>query len=84
MSHFLKTGSFGPLTKNSHYNDFLGVLVLLSTEISRLGTDIYILDINHLLKLGKSFLTVNKQILQLTLFLRFKILNFGPKIRKVT
>ena len=37
----LKIENFGSPTKNSDFSDFLGILLLFSTNISRLRTNIY-------------------------------------------
>ena len=74
IASFVKNLNFWtPHTKNSDFSDFSGILVLFSTEISRSGTNIPSLNINHLLERDKCFLTIYKQILYLALFPRYKI-----------
>ena len=55
IKSFLQNADFWTPTKNS---DFSGILVLFSTGISRLGTNISSQNINHLLELDKFFPTI--------------------------
>ena len=78
MSHFSKIEIFGLLTRNPEFIVFCGVFVNFDTKIFPIGTDIFIPNINNLLELVISFSPICEQILQLALFLQYKIYNICP------
>ena len=75
---FSKMQIFVPSTTNPY---FQGIIVTFNIEISKLKSDISTPSINHSLDFSISFPTMLEQML--SLFQKYWIYNFCPKIEKI-